>query len=107
MAQTDALGNQTSYTYDANGNQLTETRTRGLESIVTSYEYDGSGRRTKVTYPDGTTTRTVYNSLGKPASTFDQLGAHFAANAARSDSIPNLHSGAHPEFETERCADAN
>ena len=75
---TDGLGNITSYTYDANGNQKTETRTRTVdgvpETLVTSYEYDGNGQCTKVTYPDQTFTRTEYNEIGKPKSTFDQLG---------------------------------
>jgi RHS repeat-associated protein len=74
----DPLGNVTSYTYDGNGNQKTETRTRivdgVVETLVTSYEYDGNGQRTKMTYPDGTFTRTDYNELGKAKSTFDQLG---------------------------------
>jgi len=76
--KTDALGNATSYAYDPNGNRIMETRTRtvgnGTETLVTTYTYDAEGRQTSITYPDGTTTRTAYNSLGKQSSTTNQLG---------------------------------
>ncbi|MFY0564561.1 PKD domain-containing protein [Archangium lansingense] len=78
LKETDALGRESSYTYDANGNRLTETRTRvtatGVETLTTHHEYDKQGRRTKTTHPDGTSTRTEYNSLGLRSATVDELG---------------------------------
>jgi len=69
LSTRNALSQTSSYTYDANGNQTSETR----GGFTTTYEYDPSGRRTKVTSADGTFTRTVYNEISKPKSTFDQL----------------------------------
>ena len=76
--QTDALGNISTYTYDANNNKLSQTVTRivngQLQSLTTSYAYDGNNRLIKTTYPDGSTTQTQYNSIGKQSVTIDQLG---------------------------------
>jgi RHS repeat-associated protein len=77
-SQTDALNNVTSFTYDANGNKLTQavTRTRSdgtLETLTTSFVYDGDNRVTKTTNPDGTFTRVLYNAIGKQSDTFDPL----------------------------------
>jgi YD repeat-containing protein len=76
--QTDALGNISTYTYDANNNKLSQTVTRTVngqpQTQTTSYTYDGNNRLTQTTYPDGTTTQTQYNSIGKQSATIDQLG---------------------------------
>ena len=77
-SQTDALNNVTSFTYDANGNKLTQvvkrTKSDGtLETLTTSYQYDGDNRVTKTTNPDQTFTRVVYNAIGKQSDTFDAL----------------------------------
>jgi RHS repeat-associated protein len=76
--QTDPLGNVTTYTYDLNGDRLSESETRAVggatETLVTSYEHDKLGRQTKVNYPDGSSTQTLYNSIGKQEATVDQLG---------------------------------
>ena len=73
----DALGNPTQYTYDASGNRLSETTTRttpaGTETLLTRYEYDRQGRLLKTINPDGSTTRNVYDELGRVKETFDQL----------------------------------
>jgi len=77
--ETDALGNVTDYSYDANGNRLTETRTRtlpggGSETLITGHEYDRLNRLVRTTHPDGSTSRTEYNAIGKQARTLDALG---------------------------------
>jgi RHS repeat-associated protein len=76
--QTDAAGNVTTLTYDANGNRLTETFTRNIggsiETLTTTYQYDHLNRVVKVTYPDNSTTETVYNSIGKESARVDRLG---------------------------------
>jgi YD repeat-containing protein len=62
MQQKDALGHVTTFTYDPNGNQLTQTTTvttpTGPRTLVTSTVYDSNGRPTAVTDAEGNTTRT-------------------------------------------------
>jgi YD repeat-containing protein len=77
--ETDARNHETTYTYDSNGNRLTQTTTRTLpggttETLTMTVEYDKLNRLTKTTYPDLTTTRVVYNSIGRQSAMFDQLG---------------------------------
>ncbi len=78
---TGPIAQKWSYTYDANGNQVTKTTARGNAATnpatgrVTS-TYDAAGRRTKVTYP-GTTTPDVtltYDSLDRRTSILDGTG---------------------------------
>jgi RHS repeat-associated protein/uncharacterized repeat protein (TIGR01451 family) len=76
---TDALSNITTYTYDNNGNKLTQsvTRTRAdgtTEALTTQYQYDASNRLIKTTNPDGSSTQTHYNAIGKQDLTTDALG---------------------------------
>jgi RHS repeat-associated protein len=77
--ETDALGNEATFTHDANGNgtSLTVKRTNALgqvETITTNYEYDSLNRLTKTVFADGSFTRIEYNSLGKQAATVDRTG---------------------------------
>ncbi len=82
MIVTDADGQLMrgeSYSYDENGNRITSTTTRTLadgtqQSLTTSFLYDAENRVIQTTFPDGSTTSTVYNSIGKTASSTDQLG---------------------------------
>ena len=93
----DALGRQTTYTYDAMGNarsvtQLAETanavttyytyepKFNQLASITdplghtTSFTYDDYGNRVAVTDALGNATTVSYNSAGQPTSVTDPLG---------------------------------
>jgi RHS repeat-associated protein len=77
--QTDAQGNETTFSYDANGNRKTQTvkRTNAagqLETITRTAEYDDLNRLVKSIQPDGSFTRTEYNELGQQKATIDQGG---------------------------------
>ncbi|HXN52696.1 MAG TPA: RHS repeat-associated core domain-containing protein [Candidatus Acidoferrum sp.] len=77
-SQTDTAGTVTNYTVDANGNRLSQTITRttpsGPQVLTTQYQYDSMNRVVKITSPDGSTSQTSYNPIGKKASTTDGLG---------------------------------
>jgi RHS repeat-associated protein len=76
--ETDPYGHSTHSAFDASNSLLSQTTTRTVggivETLLTSYIYDPSARPTKTTFADGTYTTVIYNSIGKQASTFDQLG---------------------------------
>jgi RHS repeat-associated protein len=82
----DALGNlqtvtaplnrTTGYTYDNNGNKLSET---DANTHTTNYQYDALNRLTKVTYPDSSTTQYSYDFRNNVIDTTDQAG-HVAHN---------------------------
>jgi RHS repeat-associated protein len=78
LAETDPTGHATTYVRDANGNALqrTSTRTtpRGLETDTVQYFYDAENHLTNSVFPDGSTVQAIYNGIGKPAITTDQLG---------------------------------
>jgi RHS repeat-associated protein len=100
---TDALGHATTYTYDANRNRLslTTTRTKSdstIETLTTNYAYDASSRLTVTTYPDGSTSQTAYNAIGKQGSTTDPLRrvTSFGYNA-----LGNLIATTYPDATSE------
>jgi RHS repeat-associated protein len=77
--ETDALGHETTFSYDPNGNRASQTvkRTNALgqlETITTSYEYDKLNRLKKTTFADSSFTQVEYNSIGQQGATIDQLG---------------------------------
>jgi RHS repeat-associated protein len=77
--QTDALGTSSNFTYDNNGNKLSQTITRTKsdgtrETLLTRYEYDGSNRLLRTTRPDGSILQTAYNAIGQQSDAIDALG---------------------------------
>jgi RHS repeat-associated protein/uncharacterized repeat protein (TIGR01451 family) len=76
--RTDPLGNAMAFTYDAVGNRLSDSVTRVVggvaETLTTTYQHNRLGRPTRVTRPDGSTTRLAYNSIGKPSEALNGLG---------------------------------
>lgn len=59
---TDPNGKQQIYTIDLTTARVTSYRNELLQT--TSYQYDGDGRRTRVTYPEGNYTQYTYDSRG-------------------------------------------
>ncbi|MCK0088962.1 DNRLRE domain-containing protein [[Clostridium] symbiosum] len=67
-AQTDANGNTSYLSYSDGATVLTDNR-----GFVTRYEYDGSYRTTKITYPDGAARTKTYRD-GRVAQETDEEG---------------------------------
>ena len=61
----------TEYTYDINGNLITETDTYGR---VTRYVYDNNGRRIRTINAAGNVTRYEYNEVGQRTAVMDANG---------------------------------
>jgi RHS repeat-associated protein len=101
-SQTDALGHVTTFSYDSNNNRTSQAATRtnaGVqETLTTSYKYDSKNRLIQTTYPDGTTSQVVYNSIGKQAATIDQLGRQ---TSFQDDSQGRLSSSTYPDGTSE------
>ena len=77
--ETDALGNVATYTYDGDGNQLTEQAPGGScpATGCTTMTYDADNELTSVTYSGGTTpnvTNVSYDSDGQRTSMTDGTG---------------------------------
>ncbi|NEP10260.1 MAG: DUF4114 domain-containing protein [Symploca sp. SIO2C1] len=77
-SQTDALGNTTTFTYDSNGNRLSETTSQttpdGVRTLVTEMVYDSEGRVIQTTNAEGGITQTVYDAAGNRIEEIDALG---------------------------------
>lgn len=67
LSKADPEGNTTSYTYDANHNQLTRTDLSG----TTAYTYDATGNMTSVTDVAGQITTYTYNAFGQVTSSIN------------------------------------
>jgi RHS repeat-associated protein len=72
LTSTDALGNTTTYTYDAVFNQVTSV-TDPLGD-TTTFDYDGLGNLTRITDPNGNKSTFTYNANGLLVSSTDALG---------------------------------
>lgn len=68
---TDPDGVITTFTYT--DRRVTQTQVSGVVGS-TSYVYDGAGRVTSVTYPDGGQMTTTYDGQGRPLTTTDPEG---------------------------------
>lgn len=53
------------YAYEQHGRVTSETRTISSSSFVLSYQYDGSGRLSGLTYPSGRTVTYGFDALGR------------------------------------------
>jgi RHS repeat-associated protein len=76
---TDALGAMTRFTYDAVGNRLTQTVTRTVadgtkQTLVSRFGFDRQGHPISTSWPDGSTTGTVYNAIGQISEAINALG---------------------------------
>ncbi|MDZ4384162.1 MAG: RHS repeat-associated core domain-containing protein, partial [Nitrospirota bacterium] len=71
-------GVDATYTYDANGRRLTETKVRttpsGVVNETTTYAYNGSGKVSSVTDASGGVTSFTYNGNGQVTSRTDARG---------------------------------
>ncbi len=76
----------TSYKYDANGNEVSETDARGF---ATATAYNADNQATVVTNPDGDATLTCYDSDGHATQTVPPEGV--AANNLTSASCPTSY----------------
>ncbi len=99
----DASGNRTSYTYDANGNRLSETTTRTLadgstQTLITRFEYDAKDRVVKTTDPLGNTTLITYTPRDKRETLTDRNGH---VTRYEYDAMGNLTRTIHPDGSAE------
>ena len=79
VSQTDAMGNITSWTYNAQGQALTQTDpdpdgTGPLPAAVTTFTYDLRGLRSSVTDASGNTTSYGYDHAGRLVEEIDPRG---------------------------------
>ena len=65
--------NAVSFTYDDNGNRLTETKTRTAGAVLTQWQYDAANRAVLAVDALNNTNRTFYNGIGKQAQTVEAL----------------------------------
>ncbi len=76
-SETDSLGSVTTYTYDANGNELTRSVTRTVNGVprteTRTRVYDGNNRVVQETDPTGAVRKTTYNGAGKVETSTDAL----------------------------------
>jgi RHS repeat-associated protein len=79
LSVTDAVGHQVTYTYSNSGKVETESFTRTLldgsvETLTSTYDYDGAGRVTRATSASGDFTEVGYLGSGLFSEEFDANG---------------------------------
>jgi RHS repeat-associated protein len=73
LTNTATGASSASYTYDDNGNRLTETKTRTAGAVLTQWQYDAANRQTFTIDALNNTNRFFYNGIGKQSQTVDAL----------------------------------
>ena len=73
LTNTATALNSASYTYDVNGNRLTETKTRSAGAVLTQWRYDAANRLTVTIDALNNTIFVFYNGIGKQSQTMDAL----------------------------------
>ena len=73
LTNTTTGASSTSYTYDDNGNRLTETKTRTAGAILTQWKFDAANRATITIDALNNTNLTFYNGIGKQSQIVDAL----------------------------------
>ncbi len=73
LTNTTTGASAASYTYDDNGNRLTETKTRTAGAVFTQWQYDAANRVAVTIDALNGTNRTSYNGIGKSSQTVDAL----------------------------------
>lgn len=71
---TGTNGERVDYTYDARGREVDEATHRNGGTQHTTYEYDGFGRLSRITYPDGRTHAYQYDVAGRLTAEFEPEG---------------------------------
>ena len=80
------------YTYDANGNRLSQTETNGDLPELTTYTYDARDRLTSVKYPAGSSVEYGYDEVGNRTSEIERNadGNVVSSKAAVFDALNRL-----------------
>ncbi|HEX6623913.1 MAG TPA: RHS repeat-associated core domain-containing protein [Pyrinomonadaceae bacterium] len=89
----------------AAGEAVSSSSAMVTETLTTTMEYDKLDRLIKVTYPDGSTVRTEYDSAGRKSADIDQLGRR---TSYEYDAMGNLVRVTYPDgSKTEATYDAD
>lgn len=103
LSETDPLGNKTAYTYDKLGQLLSTVTARGNvtgadpAAYTTSYAYDATGNRTKVTDPTGAAVSTEFDAVNRPVKVTDPLSN---ATSYAYDAVDNVTKVTDPAGKT-------
>ena len=77
----------------------TRTTPSGPETLTTTYQYDKQNRLTRTMFPDGSSTQTQYNAIGKQSVAIDQLNRQ---TQYQYDDMGRLIQTTFPDLTTEK-----